>query len=71
MSNGLNATKPKRHASRTALGVAALRAVHQLIGGAPKILDDPISAYWMRPPPVRALFVVTPQQARRALAIKP
>jgi methyltransferase (TIGR00027 family) len=44
MSNGLNATKRKRHASRTALGVAALRAVHQLIGGALKILDDPIAA---------------------------
>jgi methyltransferase (TIGR00027 family) len=44
MSNGLNASEPPRHASRTALGVAALRAVHQLMDGAPKILDDPIAA---------------------------
>jgi methyltransferase (TIGR00027 family) len=29
-----------RSASRTALGVAALRAVHQLLDGQPKILDD-------------------------------
>jgi methyltransferase (TIGR00027 family) len=42
MGNGLNA--PERDASRTALGVAALRAVHQLIDGEPKILDDPIAA---------------------------
>jgi methyltransferase (TIGR00027 family) len=42
MSNGLNAAD--RDASRTALGVAALRAVHQLIDGEPKILDDPIAA---------------------------
>jgi len=35
---------PERDASRTALGVAALRAVHQLIDGEPKILDDPIAA---------------------------
>jgi methyltransferase (TIGR00027 family) len=44
VSNGLNANEPLRHASRTALGVAALRAVHQLMDGAPKILDDPIAA---------------------------
>jgi methyltransferase (TIGR00027 family) len=44
MRNGLNASEPPRHASRTALGVAALRAVHQLMDGAPKILDDPIAA---------------------------
>ncbi len=35
---------PQRNSSRTALGVAALRAVHQLLDGEPKILDDPIAA---------------------------
>jgi len=35
---------PTRNASRTALGVAALRAVHQLLDGEPKILEDPVSA---------------------------
>lgn len=35
---------PPRNSSRTALGVAALRAVHQLLDGEPKILDDPIAA---------------------------
>jgi methyltransferase (TIGR00027 family) len=44
MPNGLNASKTLRHASRTALGVAALRAVHQIMDGEPKILDDPIAA---------------------------
>jgi methyltransferase (TIGR00027 family) len=42
MRHGLNA--PERDVSRTALGVAALRAVHQLIDGEPKILDDRIAA---------------------------
>jgi len=31
-------------ASRTAVGVAALRAAHQLFDAAPKILDDPVAA---------------------------
>ena len=44
MGSGLNATEPLRDASRTALGVAALRAVHQIMDGEPKILDDPIAA---------------------------
>jgi len=35
---------PPRNSSRTALGVAALRAVHRLVDGEPKILDDPIAA---------------------------
>ncbi|MGA2425110.1 MAG: class I SAM-dependent methyltransferase [Terriglobales bacterium] len=35
---------PERNSSRTAVGAAALRAVHQLLDGEPKILDDPISA---------------------------
>jgi methyltransferase (TIGR00027 family) len=34
---------PPRNSSRTALGVAALRAVHQLLDGEPKILHDPIA----------------------------
>jgi len=33
-------TDSTRQASRTALGVAALRAVHQVVDGLPKILDD-------------------------------
>jgi methyltransferase (TIGR00027 family) len=44
MGNDPNTSKPLRHASRTALGVAALRAVHQIMDGEPKILDDPIAA---------------------------
>jgi len=44
MCNDPNTSKPPRHASRTALGVAALRAVHQTMDGEPKILDDPIAA---------------------------
>jgi methyltransferase (TIGR00027 family) len=35
---------PTRNASRTALGVAALRAVHQLLDGEPKILEDSVAA---------------------------
>jgi methyltransferase (TIGR00027 family) len=34
---------PQRTSSRTALGVAALRAVHQLLDGEPKVLHDPIA----------------------------
>jgi methyltransferase (TIGR00027 family) len=33
-------TESTRQASRTAIGVAALRAVHQVVDGLPKILDD-------------------------------
>jgi methyltransferase (TIGR00027 family) len=36
---------PTRNSSRTALGVAALRAVHQLLDGDPKILEDPVAAH--------------------------
>ena len=56
MSNGPNATAPLRHASRTALGVAALRAVHRLIDGEPKILDDPIAALLLDDDDGRQLF---------------
>src|SRR6516162_6136856 len=33
---------PEQEASRTAEGVAVLRAMHQLYDGSPKILSDPI-----------------------------
>ena len=36
--------EPQRNSSRTALSVAAFRAVHQLLDGEPKILDDPVAA---------------------------
>ena len=35
---------PQRGASRTALGVSAIRALHQTLDGEPKILDDRIAA---------------------------
>jgi len=34
----------ERKSSQTAIGVAVLRAVHQLYDGSPKILSDPIVA---------------------------
>src|SRR5208282_3451856 len=40
----MSGAEPQRNSSRTALSVAALRAVHQLLDGDPKILDDPIAA---------------------------
>jgi methyltransferase (TIGR00027 family) len=40
----MNGRMPRRNSSRTALGVAALRAAHELLDGEPKILDDPIAA---------------------------
>jgi len=40
----MNDTMPQRDSSKTALGVAVLRAVHQLLDGEPKILDDPLAA---------------------------
>jgi methyltransferase (TIGR00027 family) len=39
----------ERDASRTALGVAAIRAIHQLLDGEPKILHDPIAARLLDP----------------------
>jgi methyltransferase (TIGR00027 family) len=38
----------RRKASRTALGVAALRAIHQTLDGEPKVLDDPVVARLVR-----------------------
>ena len=38
-----DALPPRLAASRTALGVAALRAAHQLIDDAPRVLDDPLA----------------------------
>jgi len=40
----MSTSDPQRKASRTALNVAMLRAVHQTLDGQPKILDDPIAA---------------------------
>ncbi len=40
----MNESEPQRNASRTALGVAMLRAVHQIVDAEPKILDDPVAA---------------------------
>jgi methyltransferase (TIGR00027 family) len=39
----------ERAASATALGVTVLRAVHQVADGAPRVLDDPISARLVDP----------------------
>ena len=39
----MTASQSKRDTSKTALGVAALRAVHQILDADPKILDDPIA----------------------------
>ena len=43
MSEPLSQPPAPRSASRTALGVAALRGLHQSIDGEPKILADPVS----------------------------
>lgn len=40
----MNTSDLQRKASRTALSVAMIRAVHQTLDGQPKILDDPIAA---------------------------
>jgi methyltransferase (TIGR00027 family) len=40
----MNTPKTQRNSSKTAIGVAMLRAVHQILDGQPKILDDPIAA---------------------------
>jgi methyltransferase (TIGR00027 family) len=40
---------PARNSSRTALGVATLRAVHHIVDGQPKILEDPIAARLLDP----------------------
>jgi methyltransferase (TIGR00027 family) len=45
----------ERGPSRTAQGVAFLRAVHQIIDEEPKILDDPISIRLFDPEVVRAI----------------
>jgi len=56
---------PERNSSRTALGVAALRAVHQLLDGEPKILDDPIAARLLNSDALRQI------QANLARALEP
>ena len=40
----MSTSDPQRKASRTAVNVTMLRAVHQALDGLPKILDDPIAA---------------------------
>ena len=40
---------PTAEASRTALGVASLRAAHQLLDGQPRILDDPVAVRLIGP----------------------
>lgn len=40
----MDTPEPERKASRTAFGVAMIRAVHQTLDAQPKILDDPIAA---------------------------
>lgn len=39
----------EREASRTAIGVAMLRAAHQIFDGQPRILDDPVSLRLLSP----------------------
>ena len=46
---------PTAEASRTALGVASLRAAHQLLDGLPRILDDPVSVRLIGPEAVARL----------------
>ena len=45
-----------RGASRTARAVAALRAVHQLLDGDPKLLDDPIAGRILGPLAIDVVF---------------
>ncbi|MGB0116800.1 MAG: class I SAM-dependent methyltransferase [Terriglobales bacterium] len=56
---------PQRNSSRTALGVAALRAAHQLLDGEPKILDDRIAARLLHPDALRQM------QSNSARALEP
>ena len=44
-----NGTIPERKASRTALGTAMLRAVHQIIDTPPHILEDPLAVVLLGP----------------------
>ncbi|MGA7448329.1 MAG: class I SAM-dependent methyltransferase [Terriglobales bacterium] len=58
-------TAPERNSSRTALGVAALRAAHQLLDGEPKILDDRIAARLLNPDALQQM------QSNSARALEP
>lgn len=51
----MSAAGEARGASRTALGAAALRAIHEHLDGTPKILDDPISARLLDPRTLEAI----------------
>lgn len=46
---GRVAMEPNQAASQTALGTAYLRAVHQLLDGDPKLLDDPVAVPLLGP----------------------
>ncbi|MGB7211306.1 MAG: class I SAM-dependent methyltransferase [Gemmatimonadales bacterium] len=46
----------RRAASNTALGVLALRAAHQLIDGAPRILEDPVAVRLVAPWMIRKMI---------------
>jgi len=57
----------ERNASRTAEGVALIRAVHQLIDAPPPILDDPVSLLLVGPERVEAIRR-NPERANRPAA---
>jgi methyltransferase (TIGR00027 family) len=44
-----------RHASRTALGTAYLRAAHQLFDAPPRILEDPLAVVLLGPAAVQRI----------------
>jgi methyltransferase (TIGR00027 family) len=52
-----SAPSTRRDASATALGAAIMRAVHQVVDGAPKIVDDPISPLFIDAEELRELQV--------------
>jgi len=60
-----------RPASRTAVGVALLRAIHQLRDGTPRILDDPVAAALVGPDAMaRALAAPDAFQSEAMLALR-
>jgi methyltransferase (TIGR00027 family) len=61
----------EREPSKTALAVAILRAVHQMLDASPKILDDPVSAQLLMPGLLREVRAhLDPYRAPRALALR-
>jgi methyltransferase (TIGR00027 family) len=64
-------TPETRPASRTAVGVALLRAIHQLRDGSPKILDDAVAAALVGPEALeRALATPDAFQTEAMLALR-